>query len=55
MDKVILDALAAQGSIGSVLFENPDVVIDIETVDNRAGLALWTRDDLCNCPLLRTR
>jgi tRNA(Ser,Leu) C12 N-acetylase TAN1 len=55
LDKVILDALAAQGSIGSVLFENPDVVIDIETVDNRAGLALWTRDDLRNCPLLRTR
>lgn len=55
LDKAILEALAAEGTPGRVGFENPDAVIDIETIDKRAGLSLWTRDDLRRHPLLRLR
>jgi len=32
---------------------DPDAVIAIDSVDHRAGMALWTRDDLKCHPLLR--
>ncbi len=33
-------------------FEDPDIVIDIETVGDRAGLSIWTRDQLSNFPFI---
>lgn len=55
LDGALLAALADAGTPGRVGFEDPDAVIDVEIVDNRAGLALWTRDDLRACPFLRIR
>jgi tRNA(Ser,Leu) C12 N-acetylase TAN1 len=55
LDTAILDALAAAGTPARISFEEPDFVIDVEVVDDRAGLALWTRDDLDRCRFLRTR
>jgi tRNA(Ser,Leu) C12 N-acetylase TAN1 len=48
----LLDALEAAGTPGSLSFEDPDAIIAIETVGQRAGVSLWTREDLERYPLL---
>ncbi len=52
-DDIVLDATAKAGVPGKVSFTDADAVIAIDTVDNRAGLALWTREDLAHHRLLR--
>jgi tRNA(Ser,Leu) C12 N-acetylase TAN1 len=52
LDKVILDALVALGSPGSIAFEDPDAIVAIETVGQHAGVSLWTREDLRRYPFL---
>ena len=49
IDDMLLTALEKEG----VSFVDPDAVIAIDSVDHRAGMALWTRDDLKRHPLLR--
>ena len=53
LDERLLQRLAEAGHPGRINFDDPDHVIDIETVGNRAGLSLWTRDDLRRFPFLR--
>jgi tRNA(Ser,Leu) C12 N-acetylase TAN1 len=53
LDDVVLRALAARGTPGRIGFDRPDVVIDVEVVGDRAGVALWTREDLDRFPFLR--
>jgi tRNA(Ser,Leu) C12 N-acetylase TAN1 len=53
IDEAVLAALAARGTPGSISFSSPDAVIDIETVNGRAGMALWTREDLARYLFLR--
>jgi tRNA(Ser,Leu) C12 N-acetylase TAN1 len=53
LDDVLIEALAAAGTPGRIAFDDPDAVIAIDTVGNRAGLALWTREDLRNYPFLK--
>jgi tRNA(Ser,Leu) C12 N-acetylase TAN1 len=53
LDDSILERLRELGQPGRLDFEDPDYVIDIETVGERAGLSLWSRDDLKRFPLLR--
>ena len=53
LDDALLDALIQEGTPGSISFSDPDAVIAIETIDDRAGLALWSRDDLARHRLLR--
>ncbi len=54
---LILQAEAAAGGPGGkgghVAFAGPDVILAVETVDNCAGLSLWTRQDLRRYPFLR--
>lgn len=52
LDDALLDALQARGTPGHIGFDDPDVVIQVETVDGRAGMSLWTRDDLRRCGFL---
>lgn len=52
IDGAILRRLETTGHGGRIDFENPDMVIDIETVGNRAGLSIWTRDQLEELPFL---
>jgi len=40
----VLEALQAAGTPGRIGFEEPDAVIRIETIDRRAGVSLWTRE-----------
>jgi tRNA(Ser,Leu) C12 N-acetylase TAN1 len=53
LDTALLDRLAEMGKPGRISFEDPDLVIDIETVGSRAALSLWTREDLRRYPFLR--
>jgi tRNA(Ser,Leu) C12 N-acetylase TAN1 len=53
LDRALLIALDAAGTPGRITFDDPDAIIDIETVGNRAGMSLWVRDDLKRYPFLR--
>lgn len=53
LDDATLRALDARGTPGHIEFDRPDVVIDVEVVGDRAGVALWTREDLDRFPFLR--
>ena len=53
LDEALIDALAQTASPGKISFTDPDAVIAIDTVDDCAGLALWTREDLVRHRLLR--
>jgi tRNA(Ser,Leu) C12 N-acetylase TAN1 len=46
LDEAVLAALEKAGAPGKVRFEDPDFAIDIETVGQRAGMSLWSREDL---------
>lgn len=52
LDTFLLEVLQMAGSEGEVSFENPDVIIALETLGSKAGLSLWTREDLERYPLL---
>ena len=52
-DDLLLDATAAAGAPCKISFTDPDAVIAIDTVDDRAGIGLWTREDLARHRLLR--
>jgi len=52
-DDLLLDATAAAGAPSKISFADPDAVIAIDTVDDRAGVGLWTREDLAHHRLLR--
>jgi tRNA(Ser,Leu) C12 N-acetylase TAN1 len=49
----IVAATAMAGAPARISFTDPDAVIVVDTVDDRAGLAMWTREDLARHRLLR--
>jgi len=51
VERFLDDALA--GAPGTVSFSDPDAVIAIDTIDDRAGLGFWSREDLARHRLLR--
>lgn len=53
LDHHIIGRLQAEGRDAEVDFDDPDLILAVETVDQRAGLALWTRDELQRHPLLK--
>ncbi|MDA8388639.1 MAG: THUMP domain-containing protein [Nitrospiraceae bacterium] len=53
LDEFLLGELDRKGSPGRISFEDPDAVIAVETVENRAGVALWRREDLALYPFIR--
>jgi len=52
LDHHLLNALESAGTPGRITFDDPDAVIALETIGPRAGLSLWTRDELRRHPLL---
>ena len=52
LDDALLGALRNAGTPGHIAFDDADFVIHVETIDHRAGMALWTRDDLQRYPFL---
>jgi tRNA(Ser,Leu) C12 N-acetylase TAN1 len=53
LDEFLLALLQQAGTPGSVSFTDPDAVIAVETIDDRAGVSLWMRTDLERHRLLR--
>ena len=52
LDTYLLEALEMAGTKGRIAFDDPDAIIALETIGPRAGLSLWTREDLKRYPLL---
>ncbi|MEJ2552519.1 MAG: hypothetical protein P8164_08450 [Gammaproteobacteria bacterium] len=52
LDGVLLAGIEKTGNSGRISFEDPDAVCVVETVGQRAGLALWTREDRRRFPFL---
>lgn len=52
LDRWIRDALAGTGQQAEVTFDDPDFILDLETVGQRAGMSLWSRADLARYPFL---
>jgi hypothetical protein len=53
LNEAILDATSKLGHPGKLSFTDPDAAIALDTIDERAGAALWTQDDLTRHRLLR--
>jgi tRNA(Ser,Leu) C12 N-acetylase TAN1 len=53
LGQTVLDALEKAGTPGRVTFEDPDVILAVETLGNRAGVSLWTREEMRRYPFLR--
>ena len=53
LDDALLEALESAGTPGRIDFEDPDFILDVETVGRRAGMALWTREELHRYPFLK--
>lgn len=49
----LLERLAESGRAARVDFEDPDLVLAIETVGQRGGTSLWTREDRRRYPFLK--
>jgi tRNA(Ser,Leu) C12 N-acetylase TAN1 len=52
LDTYLLEALEMAGTEGEITFDYPDAILALETVGPRAGLSLWTREELERYPLL---
>jgi tRNA(Ser,Leu) C12 N-acetylase TAN1 len=52
LDETLLGALETLGTPGRISFTDPDSILQIETIDGRAGISLWQRDDLQRYPFL---
>ena len=52
LDEVLLEAMDKMGKPSRITFEDPDAILALETVDCRAGLSLWRREDMQCYPFL---
>jgi tRNA(Ser,Leu) C12 N-acetylase TAN1 len=53
--EAVIASTQQEGAPAHVSFEDPDAVILIDIVGNRAGVALWSRADRREHPLLAAR
>jgi tRNA(Ser,Leu) C12 N-acetylase TAN1 len=53
LDDDVLDGTRNLGAPARISFADADLIIAIDTVDHRTGLALWSREDLARYRLLR--
>jgi tRNA(Ser,Leu) C12 N-acetylase TAN1 len=53
LNDTVVRATASSGDPARISFTEPDAVIAIDIVDDRAGASLWTREDLARHRLLR--
>jgi tRNA(Ser,Leu) C12 N-acetylase TAN1 len=50
---ILLDALEEAGTPGHLNFDNPDAIIVVETLEQWAGIACWSREYLERHPWMR--
>jgi hypothetical protein len=48
----LIDSLQQQGSAAELRFENPDFILALETLGQRAGMSLWSREQIARYTLL---
>lgn len=53
LDRVLMRKLSQQGAETRIDFQDPDFIIDIQTVGQRAGLGIWTREQALRYPFLK--
>lgn len=53
LDRYLMESAGKRGNPAHVTFDNPDVIIAIETIGQRAGLSIWNREELGRYPFLR--
>ncbi|WP_303907284.1 THUMP domain-containing protein [Thiohalomonas denitrificans] len=53
LDGFILDTLREKGTPAAMDFQDPDFVIEIETLAQEAGLAVWSREQRKRYPFLK--
>ncbi|MBE9502705.1 MAG: hypothetical protein IME96_00845 [Proteobacteria bacterium] len=53
LDNYLIESLEKRKASGHITFTEPDFIIDIETVAQRAGLSLWSKEDLEGYPFLK--
>ncbi|MGX2038681.1 hypothetical protein ACWJKU_00895 [Methylocaldum sp. MU1018] len=52
LDEFLLGKLNETGTSGWIDFRDPDAILAVETVGQRGGLSLWTREQLRTYPFL---
>jgi len=52
LDRLLLETLEKRGRPGTISFTDPDMVIALETVGQRGGMTLFTREELARYPFL---
>jgi tRNA(Ser,Leu) C12 N-acetylase TAN1 len=52
LDQELLTALDRMGAPGQITFDDPDAIVALDTVDTRAGIGVWTREEQARYPLL---
>lgn len=52
LDAWLMERLAKQGTPGRISFDDPDVIVAVETVGTRAGVSAWTREQRERFPFL---
>jgi putative phosphoribosyl transferase len=53
LDGFLLERLQSAGQPGEITFDDPDAILAVETIGQRAGVSVWRRDDLERYPFLR--
>jgi tRNA(Ser,Leu) C12 N-acetylase TAN1 len=53
LDQIILQELEKIGKPGIISGIDPDVIVSVETISDRAGLSFWTRQDWEKSPWLK--
>jgi len=52
LDEMLIEKTRQQGREAEISFEDPDAIVDVETVGGRGGTSLWTREDMKRYPFL---
>lgn len=53
LDDFVLANLETSGAPGRINYQNPDAVVTVETLGQRAGLSIWRRGDIERYPFLK--
>jgi tRNA(Ser,Leu) C12 N-acetylase TAN1 len=53
LDDAVVEATALAETRARISFTNPDAVIVIDTIGDRGGASIWTREELAQHRLLR--
>ena len=53
LNDAVIEETQKAGAPAKISFTDPDAVVAVDTIDERAGMGLWTREDLARHRLLR--